>query len=62
MSLYRPGRLRVANLLYLLQLPASSFYERLADGRIPAPDWRDGRHPEWSTATVRKLLAVKRYR
>jgi hypothetical protein len=51
-SLHEPGRLYVANLMAIYGLSHSALYERLRDGRLPAPDGRDGRRPYWSTDTV----------
>jgi len=61
-SLYQPGRLRVANLLAILGISHATLYAGLKpkDGetttRYPVPDGYDGRLPFWKTATVKAFL------
>lgn len=59
-SLDQPGRLRVAHLLSLLGVSHATFYKRLKSGVYPAPDWRDGNMPLWSTATIKGFLTAQR--
>ena len=55
-SLYEPGRIRVPHFQALLGgISHSSFYNRLAEGRVPKADGRDPR-PYWKTSTVRAFL------
>ena len=57
LDLQQPGRLRVAHMLTLLSVSHSTFYSRLKNGSLPAPDGNDPR-PYWRTETVRLLLAA----
>lgn len=50
------GRLRVANMLAILNVSHSTLYAGLKSGRYPPPDGRDGGMPFWNTATVKKFL------
>ena len=52
----QPGRLRVANLLALLSVSHSTFYNGLKTGRYPQPDGHDGKFPYWRTDTIRAFL------
>lgn len=52
------GRLRVANMLAILNVSHSTFYAGVKSGRYPAPDGRDGGFPYWNTSTIRKFLAA----
>lgn len=54
-ALDQPGRLRVANLMALLGIGRTAVYERVADGRLPAPDGHDGR-PYWDTHSINTVL------
>ena len=61
-DLSQPGRLRVANVIFLLGISASTFYAGMkpAPGtgvaRYPGPDGHDGRLPYWKTSTIVALL------
>lgn len=55
-NIERPGRLRVANLLALLNVSHSTLYAGIKSGRYPVPDGKDGKLPYWYTATIRPLL------
>ncbi len=55
-DLAQPGRLRVANLLALLNVSHSTLYNGLKTGRYPQPDGHDGKFPYWKTETIRALL------
>lgn len=50
------GRLRVANLLVILNVSHATFYTGLKSGRYPPPDGRDGSFPYWKTETIRRFL------
>lgn len=52
----QPGLLRVCHLMALLSVSRASVYARVADGRLPAADGRDGR-PYWKTQTINAYLA-----
>lgn len=55
-DLAQPGHLSVGNVMALLGIGSSTtFYKRLADGRIPLPDGRNPR-PYWFTQTIRDFL------
>lgn len=56
-SLDEAGRLRVANLLALLNISHATLYAGLKTGRYPSPDGRDGSFPFWNTSTIREYLA-----
>lgn len=56
MGLEQTGRLRVANLLAILNVSHATFYAGLKTGRYPAPDGRDGSFPYWMTSTIRLFL------
>jgi hypothetical protein len=55
-SLEQTGRLRVANLLAILNVSHSTFYAGVKSGRYPSPDGRDGSFPFWRTSTIRAFL------
>lgn len=50
------GRLRVANMLAILNVSHSAFYAGLKTGRYPSPDGRDGSFPFWMTSTIKAFL------
>lgn len=50
------GRLRVANMLAILNVSHATFYAGLKTGRYPSPDGRDGSFPYWMTSTIRAFL------
>ena len=53
-TLNQPGRFRVANWMFLLNISHSAFYARMKYYHkypLPQPDGTDGR-PYWSTSTV----------
>lgn len=50
------ARLRVGNLLYLLNISHSSLYRRIEAGLIPKPDGKDGKRPYWLTSTIKPIL------
>ena len=61
-SLNKPGQLRVAHILWLLDISHSAFYARRNRStkfkpglRFPDPDGHDGR-PYWNTATVKSYV------
>jgi hypothetical protein len=55
-SLDQEGRLRVANLLAILNVSHSTFSAGVKSGRYPPPDGYDRKMPWWSTTTVRPLV------
>lgn len=55
-SLEQTGRLRVANMLAILNVSHSTLYAGLKIGRYPAPDGYDGSLPFWMTSTMRAYL------
>jgi hypothetical protein len=55
-SLADVGRLRVANLLAILNISHSTLYAGLKVGRYPPPDGRDGNLPYWMTTTILHFL------
>lgn len=55
-SLEETGRLRVANLLAILNISHATLYAGLKTGRYPSPDGRDGSFPFWRTSTIRAFL------
>jgi len=55
-SLEQPGRLRVANLLHLLNISHASLYKGIKCNRYPKPDGHDGSRPYWKTETIREFL------
>ncbi len=55
-DLDQQGRLRVANLLAILNVSHSTFYAGVKSGRYPPADNYDGKIPWWSTTTVRPLV------
>ena len=57
-SLDQQGRLRVANLLAILNISHSTLYAGVKNGRYPVPDGRDGIIPFWNTATIKRYLEV----
>jgi hypothetical protein len=50
------GRLRVANLLAILNVSHSTLYAGIKSGRYPIYDGRDGSFPFWNTATIKAFL------
>lgn len=56
-GLDQPGRLRVAHVLAILGIAASTLYDGIKSGRYPAPDARDGSFPWWRTSTIKAFLA-----
>ena len=60
----QPGRLRVAHMLAILGVSATTFYEGLKPEpgqtatRYPKPDGYDGKLPYWNTATINKFLSA----
>lgn len=59
-SLSEPGRFRISNWMYILNMSHSAFYERLKrpykyKHPVPSPDGKDPR-PYWNTETVRAFL------
>lgn len=57
-SLEQTGRLRVANMLAILNISHSTLYAGLKSGRYPSPDGQDGSFPYWMTSTIRNFLAL----
>ncbi len=55
-SLDQPGRLRVGNLMAILNISHATLYAGLKTGRYPKPDGRDGNFPYWNTASIRNFL------
>jgi len=55
-SLEQTGRLRVANMLAILNVSHATFYAGLKTGRYPTPDGRDGSFPYWMTSSVKTFL------
>ena len=55
-SLEETGRLRVANLLAILNISHATLYAGLQTGRYPKPDGRDGSFPYWMTSTIKAFL------
>lgn len=55
-SLFQPGRLRVAHLMSLFSVSRTTLYAGVNSGRYPGPDGKDGRLPYWNTETVRRWL------
>lgn len=55
-GLEETGRLRVANLLAILNVSHSTLYAGVKSGRYPKPDGRDGSFPFWRTSTIRAFL------
>jgi hypothetical protein len=55
-SLEETGRLRVANLLAILNISHATLYAGIKTGRYPSPDGRDGSFPYWMTSTIREFL------
>lgn len=51
-----PERLRIADVLELLKVSRSTFYARLATGRYPPADGKDGSIPFWRASTIRTFL------
>ncbi len=50
------GRLRVANLMAILNVSHTTLYAGIKTGRYPSPDGRDGKFPFWMTSTIREFL------
>lgn len=55
-DIFGPGRLRVANLMALLDVSHSTLYKRITEGKVPQPDAWDGRIPFWYTSTILPLV------
>lgn len=55
-SLFEPGRLRVAHLLALFGVSSSTLYAGIKTGRYPEPDGKDGTLPYWNTSTIKRFL------
>jgi hypothetical protein len=55
-GLDQDGRVRVANLLAILNVSHSTLYAGLKSGRYPLPDGYDGSMPFWNTSTIRTIL------
>jgi hypothetical protein len=55
-SLEETGRLRVANLLAILNISHATLYAGLKTGRYPDADGRDGSFPYWMTSTIKAFL------
>lgn len=58
-SLSEPGRLRIANLLWIFGVSRTTLHVGVKSGRYPKPDGLDGRIPYWNTATVASWLSKK---
>lgn len=56
-NLDQEGRLRVANMLAILNISHSTFYAGVKSGRYPPSDGKDGSFPYWKTSTARSFLA-----
>ncbi len=52
----QPGRLRVSNLMALLNISHSTLYVGIKSGRYPQQDGKDGSFPFWNTETILHFL------
>lgn len=59
-SLFEPGRLRVANMMSLFGVSRTTLYVGMDSGRYPPADGKDGRILYWNTETVRNWLEGKK--
>jgi hypothetical protein len=50
-------RLRIVDVLQVLKVGKTTFFDGIKSGRYPAADGRDGKMPFWLTRTVRAYLA-----
>lgn len=55
-NLSEPGRLRVSNVMALLNISHSTLYAGIKTGRYPSSDGRDGKFPYWKTNTIKEFL------
>ena len=55
-SLEQTGRLRVANMLAILNVSHATFYAGLKTGRYPSHDGKDGSFPYWMTSSIKSFL------
>lgn len=57
-SLDEPGKVRVANLMAMLDLSHSALYERMKKHKVPPPDGYDGspERPYWHTSTIKAFV------
>ncbi|MFM0603651.1 hypothetical protein PQR05_03865 [Paraburkholderia sediminicola] len=46
-------RLRISEVLQVLKVGKSTFFDGIKSGRYPTADGRDGRMPYWLTSTIR---------
>ncbi|NYH13542.1 helix-turn-helix transcriptional regulator [Paraburkholderia bryophila] len=46
-------RLRIIDVLQVLKVSKSTFFDGIKSGRYPAADGRDGRMPFWRTSTIK---------
>jgi predicted DNA-binding transcriptional regulator AlpA len=49
-------RLRAHDVMQLLGVKKSIFYEGMASGRYPKPDGKDGKMPWWRVETIKPYL------
>jgi hypothetical protein len=52
----QPGRLRVSNMMAILNVGHSTFMQGVKSGRYPPPDGRDGSFLFWNNSTGKKCL------
>jgi predicted DNA-binding transcriptional regulator AlpA len=52
------GRLRAKDVIGLLRVSKSTFYQGVKDGRYPKPDGRDGSMVYWRAETIRTYLTA----
>jgi len=55
-DLNSPGRLRVCNVIALLNVSRATFYAGLKNDRYPKPDGHDQTIPFWHTSTLLSFL------
>lgn len=51
-----PGRLRTEEVLSVLKIGKSSFWDGIKTGRYPEPDYHEGRVPFWKHATILHVI------
>jgi predicted DNA-binding transcriptional regulator AlpA len=55
-DLSQPGRLRAKQIMQILSISRTTFYDRLKNGVYPAADGQDGKTVYWHTETIKALL------
>lgn len=53
-----PGRLKACEVIAVLRISKTAFFEGIKTGRYPAADTREGRIPYWYAQTIRPFVGL----